>query len=384
PDAPLEAHNTRNTVVATLAKLQMLVAEPTELLPQLAMQNQMLACLHWLGQFQILAFIPHQGSIALEDIAELADVPEGQLRRIVRMTAAAGFLHESQPGHVEHTALSAPFGNTPSYHDALMFLTTTAAPAAMQMVAVTQRLRHQQRLLQGTAYNDLPLAASFQQQATLRRQWPSYLKYALGDQDSSIASILNSFDWESIGEATVVDVGARSTAMACALAECHPSLKLIVQMSTSPDPLTELDSRPELDSRIVVQGRSWGMPQTVRDAAVYALRVPYDFPAVFAQSRPARLRAELEAHLGVLRDNEAARLILTARLLPHHDAAAAEDLDGGVFQPDVDAARGLVFDMSLLQLANDRELEVADLSVLVRSVGDANGHLVLEGKLQAY
>lgn len=174
----------------------------------------MLACLHWLGQFQILAFIPHLGSIALQDIAELADVPENQLRRIVRMTAAVGFLHESQPGHVEHTALSAPFGNRPSYHDALMFLTNTAAPAAMQMVTVTQRLRHQQQLLQGTAYNDLPLAASFQQQATPRRQWPSYLRYALGDQDSSIASILNSFDWASLGEATVVDVSTTQCGIA--------------------------------------------------------------------------------------------------------------------------------------------------------------------------
>ena len=162
----------------------------------------MLACLHWLGQFQILAFIPQLGSIALQDIAELVDVSENQLRRIVRMTAAVGFLNEPQPGHVEHTVLSAPFGNRPSYHDALMFLTTTAAPAAMQMVTVTQR----QQLMQGTTYNDLPLAASFQQQATSRRQWPSYLRYALGDQDSSIASILTSFDWASLGEATVVDV----------------------------------------------------------------------------------------------------------------------------------------------------------------------------------
>jgi hypothetical protein len=59
-------------------------------------------------------------------------------------------------------------------------------------------------------------------------------------------------------------------------------------------------------------------------------------------------------------------------------------MESDVFQPDVDAAKGLVFDMSLLQLANDRELEVADLIELVRSVGDGNGHLVLEGKLQAH
>ncbi|CAO2655478.1 Nn.00g105420.m01.CDS01 [Neocucurbitaria sp. VM-36] len=335
-----------------------LVASDTNLASFL--QNQMLACLRWLGQFQILAFIPQLGSIAFRDIAELADVPEAQLRRIVRMTAAAGFLHELQPGHVEHTALSAPF-----------------APAAMQMVSVTQRVRHQQLLLlQGSAYNDLPLASSFQQQATPRRQWPSYLKYALGDQDSSIASILNSFDWANLGEATVVDIGARSTAMASALAQRYPSLKFVVQMSDSLDPPTELDSR------IVVQSRSWAMPQIVRDATIYALRVPYDYPTIFAQTRPARLRAELEAHLGVLRDNNAARLILTAPLLPHSDAA--DDVGSDVFQPNVDAAKGLVFDMTLLQLANDRELNVADLSELVRNVGDSNGHLVLEGKWQAH
>lgn len=235
PDAPLEAHSARDTVVAALSKLHMQVAGPSELLSQLAMhvgilthlcpfrkttvasdtdigsilKNQMLACLHWLGEFQILAFIPHQGSIALGDIAELASVPENQLRRIVRMMTAAGFLQEPQPGQVEHTALSAPFGNRPSYHDALMFLTSSAAPAAMQMVPVTQRWRHQQLLLQGIAChsNDLPLAASIRQQAaTPRRQWPSYLRYALRDQDSSLASIFNSFDWASLGDATVVDV----------------------------------------------------------------------------------------------------------------------------------------------------------------------------------
>jgi hypothetical protein len=177
-------------------------------------------------------------------------------------------------------------------------------------------------------------------------------------------------------------VGARSTTMASALAECYPSLKLVVQLSTSPDP----DPAPtELDSRIVVQSRPWASPQTVRDAAVYALRVPYDFPVVSAsaQTRPARLRAELEAHLGVLRENDAARLIFTTRLLPCH-SDTADDKQGNDLQPGLDAAKGLVFDMSLLQLADDRELEVADLRELVRSVGDGNGHLELEDKLQVH
>lgn len=169
--------------------------------------------------------------------------------------------------------------------------------------------------------------------------------------------------------------------MACTLAESYPSLNLVVQMNAPPEAVS-----PEAISnvRISVQSRTWAMPQTVRDAAVYALRVPYDFPTVFAQSRPARLRAELEAHLGVLRENSAARLIVTARLIPRStDAMGGLEHSGDVVQTDVDAAKGHVFDMSLLQLANDRELEVADLKELVRSVGDGSGHLVLGEQLQA-
>ncbi|KAF2158584.1 hypothetical protein M409DRAFT_30911 [Zasmidium cellare ATCC 36951] len=380
PDDPLEAHCARNAVVAKLAKLQTLVADPSDLLSQLAMQNQILGCLHWLGEFQILAFIPRLGSIALQDVAELASVPEPQLRRIVRMMAAVAFLREPRVGQVEHTALSAPFGDRPSYHDALRFLTNTAAPAAMQMVPLTQRMR-QQQLLHGAAFNDLPLATGLEHQAAPRRQWPSYVRYALGDQDSSIESILKSFDWTSLGAATVVDVGARSTTMACTLAECHPSLNLVVQMNVPPEVASPDAVR---NVRVAVQTRTWAMPQTVRHAAVYALRVPYDFPTVFAQSRPARLRAELEAHLGVLRENSAARLIVTARLLPRSsDITDDLDSDDGVVKIDGEAVKAHVFDMSLLQLANDRELEVADLKELVSSVGDGSGHLVLGEQLCA-
>jgi len=173
--------------------------------------------------------------------------------------------------------------------------------------------------------------------------------------------------------------------MACALAKSNPSLKIVVQMSCdSSDSSADLASRnppSELASRIAVQSRSWATPQTVRNAAIYALRVPYDFPTVFAQTRPARLRAELEAHLSILRENDASRLILTTRRLPQYDTG--NHVESDIFRSDLDAARGLVFDMSLLQLANDRELEVAELSELVRSVEDGNGNLVLDGKLQA-
>jgi hypothetical protein len=174
------------------------------------LQNQLLACLQWLGEFQVLACIPLSGSVPFKDIADLAGVPETQICRVVRMMATAGFLHEPQPGHVAHSALSAPFVTKPSFLDAAMFLSETAAPAALQMAVATQRFGHSQRPSE-SAYNvafntSAAFSSAFEQRSKLQRQWPAYLRYGTGDVDSSVTDILSRLDWLSLGNVTVVEV----------------------------------------------------------------------------------------------------------------------------------------------------------------------------------
>lgn len=140
-------------------------------------------------------------------------MPETQLRRIVRMTATAGFLHEPYPTHVAHSALSAPFVTRPSYLDAVMFLSETAAPAAMHMAAATQRFGQSQRPHE-SAYNvALNTSTTFvnmcEQRSKLQRQWPAYLRHAMGDVELSVTDVLTCFDWLSLGNATVVEVSLR-------------------------------------------------------------------------------------------------------------------------------------------------------------------------------
>ena len=133
-----------------------------------------------------------------------------QLRRIVRMTASAGFLYEPRPAHVAHSALSAPFVTRPSYLDAVMFLSGTAAPAALHMAAATQRFG-QSQLPHESAYNvALNTSATFasmcEQRSILQRQWPAYLRHAMGDVELSVTDVLTCFDWLSLRNATVVEV----------------------------------------------------------------------------------------------------------------------------------------------------------------------------------
>lgn len=100
-------------------------------LTEINLKTQLLACLKWLGEFQVLACIPLHDKIPAHELADLVGVPERQLSRVVRMTATAGFLCEPQPGYISHSPLSAPFITDLSYLDATMFLAGTVAPAAL-------------------------------------------------------------------------------------------------------------------------------------------------------------------------------------------------------------------------------------------------------------
>lgn len=180
------------------------------------LKSQLLACLHWLGDFQVLACIPLRHSVPIKDISDLAGVPEAQLCRIARMTMAFGFLCEPQPGRLSHNALSAAFVTNPSLLDAVMFLAGTATPSALKMAANTQRLNYSSTP-QATAYNLASNhASSFstecEQRPQLRRQWSAFQRYGTGDADDDLVEILQSLQCANqfVGEpGTVVEVSVR-------------------------------------------------------------------------------------------------------------------------------------------------------------------------------
>ena len=172
-------------------------------------QIQLLACLKWFGEFQVLACIPLSGSILAKDVADLAGVPETHLWRVVRMTATAGFLQESPPGHIAHTALSAPFVTNLSFLDATMFLAETAAPTALHMATATQRhgrLESPSDSAYSIAFNTpQPFEAACIERSRLHRQWSAYRRCA-GDMDDSVTELLGRLNWLSLGSACIVDV----------------------------------------------------------------------------------------------------------------------------------------------------------------------------------
>ena len=193
------------------------------------LQSQLLACLQWLGEFQVLAYIRLTGSVPAKDVADLAGVPETQLCRVVRMTATAGFLHEPLPGYIAHTALSAPFVTKLSYLDAALFLARTAAPAALKMAAATQRYGHSDRPNECAYTIAFDTSQTFQmaceQRTKLQRQWSAYLGCA-GDLGDSFTELLSQLNWRDLGNSSIVEVSHLTFQT---LQNCAPSLRRLIQ-----------------------------------------------------------------------------------------------------------------------------------------------------------
>ena len=179
------------------------------------MQNQLLACLQWLGEFQVLACIPLDRSVPFKDVADISGVPEAQLCRVARMMATAGFLHEPRPGQVAHSLLSAQFVTHPAFLDAAMFISETAAPAALKMSSATKEFASSDRAYQ-SSYNiafdrSISFARCFEQRPKLQRQFTAYLSAVNIDEDAGVQDVLMQLDWRSLGDATIVDVSVAAS-----------------------------------------------------------------------------------------------------------------------------------------------------------------------------
>jgi hypothetical protein len=160
-------------------------------------------------------------------------------------------------------------------------------------------------------------------------------------------------------------VCAESTEPAIALANKYPALRFVVQMCESAQENMTVDNQisGEMSGSITVQKRAHAAVQNVKDAAVYLLRLA-------THSTPAQIKAELQAHVGVLSANSSATLILAPRLLP----------EPGTVDPDVEAMARLR-DLSHLQLTNECDLELDEAEEIVNSVHDGRGRLVVVNKL---
>ncbi|KAK5748105.1 hypothetical protein LTS12_021840 [Elasticomyces elasticus] len=388
----------RNSLCGILTRLHTILAGPSAFLQSLTTQTHLLACVKWLGESQVISCVPLSGSVAFEELATLASVPELILSRMVRLSATAGFLREVQPGVVAHTDLSAAFSTQLSYLDATLFLSRHITPSALQLTSGCLTAETAPPGSVGNSSGSLirtPSRATFdgRDSRILSRQWSAYKNSMVGVDDSA-STLLQQIDWKSLGKGVVVYVRhehpelcfdaihdrrltlflqicathSRSTSQAL-LQLSHP-LAVINQTydAASPDILES----SEVDNRLLVQFRSPTELQPVRDAVMYVLQPGLSPSIGSGVASRELLTAELHSHLSVLQANPLAILIVAPTLLPEANSG----------QVDLEVQARLQ-DFAHILLNNESAWEVSELMKLVDEVVNMHGRLVVVDRLQS-
>lgn len=190
----------------------MMLHQPSILSPYThqTIQVQLLACLKWLGDFQILACIPPEEPVPILDVADLTGIAYTDLYRVVSFLISIGFLMESCPGHVGHSILSAQFVRNPSLLDAIMFIAETLTPAALQMANTTERVGRSAHLDESpfsiATHSSTNFAASCAHQPRLKRQATAYDCIEMNSTGEATIAVFLSLDWHNLGEFHVVEV----------------------------------------------------------------------------------------------------------------------------------------------------------------------------------
>lgn len=191
------------------------------------------ATLRWLYHFQIPRHVPASTSISYEELASVSNTPVFQLKRIIRFAITRGVFAESAPDHVAHSPMSSILREGAEMEDYVGFFSEYTFPSLIKLVEMTEKWGDSQGR-NNAAFNiafdtEMPMYQWLEKKPLHTAMFRKFLKAAQNTSAWTPQHLVHGFDWASLGNTTVVDIGGGNGYVAIALAKAFPKLRLIVQ-----------------------------------------------------------------------------------------------------------------------------------------------------------
>jgi 6-hydroxytryprostatin B O-methyltransferase len=206
----------RDDIIEHAIQIKKLVHDPSSFLTELHVQQQQYYSIQWLSHFKVLEHLPlPPSSVSYQAVAESLKIPEPVLRSTARMAMTTGFLEETLNGNLSHNALSASFIEDKHMGVQLRHMFNATIPIMAGLVKATEKWGDT-RAPNETAYNianstDMPFFAHLKAKPELQKSFEDYMKSrAVSHTGSNAAYLLEAFDWNTLGNAKVVDVSPRA------------------------------------------------------------------------------------------------------------------------------------------------------------------------------
>lgn len=173
-----------------------------------------MSSLRWIYHFKIAEAVPLDCAISYSQLAKDRSVDEELLKRILRHAMTNRIFHEPESGMVAHTSVSALLVRSKSLNDWVGYTLEETYPASTKLVDVHEKHGNSQdpsRSAYSLAFNtDQPLFGYLARFPDRERRFASTMVELTSTEGYSVHHLVNGFNWENIGNATVVDVSSRA------------------------------------------------------------------------------------------------------------------------------------------------------------------------------
>ncbi|KAI1298349.1 sterigmatocystin 8-O-methyltransferase [Xylaria venustula] len=288
-----EMFMTRQTLCDKLTDMWYLVQGPSESIYNYV-HNVIpdAACLNILNHFNFWAAVPLEGSASYSEIAERVSLPLDVTTRVIQHATTLRLFEETGSSQIKHTSRSAALARQSGLQALVSsVLDITGAPMMAMASALEKYAKGKSELPQGlnetafalfhgtgptgkkytNSWDYLENDGEGEKRGWRQAKFVEFMKY-LKDIFHLEGIVLDAYDWQGAGKATVVDVGGSAGHDAILLARKYPDLKLIVQDMAMVRPVFEADLPDDVRERVSFVEHDLYEPQST-PADIYVLKL---------------------------------------------------------------------------------------------------------------
>ncbi|KAF4333372.1 methyltransferase [Fusarium beomiforme] len=327
-----------------------------------------------LNQFNFWNAVPLDSSATYAEIAAQVKLPEITVRRVLKYAISIRIFANAKhkPDSVCHTSISALPARNQLYQTWLRHLLEEAGPGSFYVAESLKRFssgkeEHSQEPTESgfamANIDKLDKPETFWDYINREvegkpKGWRS-AKFAECMQVAASASVIKTddllkmaYDWNKLGEATVVDIGGSSGHDSTTISQTFPSLNFVVQDLPQLQASFDEQVPEDLKSRVKFEAHDFLQPQTTKGDVYMLKMVLHDWPDKYA----ARILEQLVPHL-----ESGSRILLFEAVAPPDTAA----LPFATLSHMLNAG-----DMHMLEFFNSQERTLQDWTNLLTKVDE--------------
>ncbi|KAH0592951.1 hypothetical protein MHUMG1_09197 [Metarhizium humberi] len=264
---PKDAMGIRDSIIDCAAEIQDLLLGPFDMLYMHGSVNSSVS-LQAISRFKIAELVPLGGRTTFASIAQEIGLGERTVRRLLRHATTMRVFHEPEPGVLVHTKASKLLRD-PVANAWLLCGTEEMWPASM-VEALEKWPESQEPNHTGFALSNSTRESIYEvlkQNPQRAARFGNNMKAFTEMQEFNSTHVVNNYDWKSLGQVRIVDVGGGPGHISLELAKHFPHLSFIVQDLEIFSP----DLPDEVGDRIKYMKHDMFAPQTI-PAEVYFFR----------------------------------------------------------------------------------------------------------------